>query len=249
MGTKQVIDSQTKTLVCVMSIMLFLIVVFYGCSFGEPEEQPPVFGIVLSFDDYHPYEWGKHFDLFDKYGAKVTFFVTSGSVSNFMLDAQNRGHEIGFHTISHPRLPELSREQFFYETVSRIGIFRDAGIELTSFAYTFGDYEPWMNYELLKYYKIVRGAVGISMYTKDEMKSGFITATSIDNIQFSCDASFRYEISKRLELAKDYGKIVNLYSHNISNCDWGITPERLNFVLQKAKKLGLIFYTYRDLQE
>ncbi|MDR2621485.1 MAG: polysaccharide deacetylase family protein, partial [Dysgonamonadaceae bacterium] len=140
-------------------------------------------GIVLGFDDYHPETWEQYFDLLDKYNAKVTFFVVAGTVSPFMLRAQNRGHEIGFHTINHLKLTGLSRKQFFEQTVSRISLFQEAGIELTTFAYPCGAYKSWMHNELLQYYKVVRGFKRFRLYDKQDMQSGFIHSKSIDNIR------------------------------------------------------------------
>jgi peptidoglycan/xylan/chitin deacetylase (PgdA/CDA1 family) len=228
--------------------LFILLIVLNSCSFDTPEEYSNTPGIVLSFDDYYPETWEQHFDLFDEYGAKVTFFVKGGSVTKFMLDAQNRGHEIGYHTVNHLHLPKLSIEQFYEETISRISIFRDAGIELTSFAYPFGEYNSWMHEELLKYYKIVRGFSKFKRYTMDEMKSGFIDSKSIDNIKYKSEIYFQSSIDNMLQSAKHYGKIITLTSHKISDDEWGITSERLEYVLNKCQEYGLTFYRYNDLQ-
>ncbi|MDR1527431.1 MAG: polysaccharide deacetylase family protein [Dysgonamonadaceae bacterium] len=205
-------------------------------------------GIVLGFDDYHPETWEQSFDLLDKYNAKVTFFVTAGSVSPFMFHAQDRGHEIGYHTANHCRLPGLSKEPFFEQTISRMSLFQGAGIELTTFAYPYGAYEPWMHDELLKYYKVVRGFKRFRLYDKQEMKSGFIHSKSIDNIRHKSGTVFQWTIDKMLKAAQQQGKIVPLTSHNISGDGWGITPERLEYVLQKGQEYGIPFYRYNDLQ-
>ena len=242
--------------------IFFLLVILNGCSFCFEDSKKS--GVVLGFDDYYPMTWEQHFDLFDKYGATVTFFVLGDTVSDFMTHAINRGHEIGYHTISHLRLSELSKEQFFEETISRISIFRDAGVVLTSFAYPFGNYETWMHSELLQYYKIVRGFDGKFFYTKNEMKSGFISSKSIDNINYKTvgflskrinlkykilqDMYFKRTVNKMFRSARKQGKIITLTSHCISDKDWGITPKRLEYVLRKGKKCDLTFYTYKSLQ-
>jgi len=205
-------------------------------------------GIVFSFDDRTYEQWEKQLDLFSKYNTKVTFFVTDDSVTNFMLKAQDRGHEIGYHTITHPHLSELSKEEFYKETISCIGLFKDAGIELTSFAYPFGDFQPWMHDELLKYYKILRGFDSFIHYTLDEMKSGFVISASIDAINHQQEEIFQKNINDMLQSAVDSRKIINLTTHEISDYEWGITPERLEYFLKKCREYGLTFYTYKDLQ-
>ena len=227
-------------------LVSFVFYVIYSINIREKEKNP---GIVLSFDDYFPDAWENYFDLFDKYNVKVTFFVTKDSVTQFMLNAQKRGYEIGYHTISHPSLPALTKEQFYKETISCIDVFRQNGIKLTSFAYTFGNYEEWMHEELLKYYKIVRGFGGIlKPYKINDLKFGFIDSDSIDNYTWKTDLSFRRRINKAIQMAKVSGKIVILTSHSISSEDWAITPERLEYLLKKAQKNSLTFYTFRDLQ-
>lgn len=231
------------------SILLFLLIFCYGCSLDDSKEYGITPGIVLSFDDYHISTWEQNFDLFDKYNAKVTFFVTGSSVTEFMLSAQERGHEIGYHTIHHFHLPQLTREEFFEEAISSVSVFKESGIELTSFAYPYGDYKPWMNDELLKYYSIIRGFNGFKRYLFDEMKSGFIISASIDNINYKSETGFRDNINDMVKSARDYGKIINFTSHSISGNDWGITPGRLEYVLKTCQEYGLTFYRYKDFQE
>jgi peptidoglycan/xylan/chitin deacetylase (PgdA/CDA1 family) len=207
-------------------------------------------GIILSFDDYFPDSWKENFDLFAKYNANVTFFVQLESPTPFCFAAQTWGHEIGYHTISHPSLPTLTKERFFEETISRIDLFRNKGIELTSFAYPFGFYEEWMHNELLKYYQIVRG-FGVSTFTYNisDMKYGFVYSKSIDNIIYKSEKCFQEDITKILEFAREnQNTVVLLTSHNIGTDDWGITVERLEFILKKGNELNLVFYTYKDLQ-
>jgi len=241
------------------NVLFFLVVIINGCSFSDLKEHKNTVkvstpGIVLGFDDYYPISWGQHLDLFDKYGVKVTFFVTGNSVTDFMLNIQNRGHEIGYHTINHLDLRKLSEKQFFGETISQTSIFKDAGIELTSFAYPYGVYQLWMHDELLKYYKIVRGsdAFDLKHYTINDMKSGFIDSLSIDNIMYRLAAynrgDFYHHIDAILKSAKENKSIIVLTLHSISDHDWGITPERLEYIFQKSREYGLKFYRFRDFQ-
>jgi peptidoglycan/xylan/chitin deacetylase (PgdA/CDA1 family) len=224
--------------------------VLVSCPNGSNDDEPygTVPGVVLGFDDYSPRSWEQHFDLFDRYGVKVTFFCVANVVTDFMLNAQNRGHEIAYHTISHPHLPEVSREQFFEQTISRINVFNEGGIELTTFAYPYGDYQMWMNDELLKYYKVVRGFSGSRNFTLEEMRYGFVDSRSIDNITYSSKFAFNNMIDSILLMTKRRKTIAVLTSHQINSEDWGITTERLEYVLKKGKEIGLKFYTYKDLQ-
>jgi len=261
--------SRRTLLISIICFLLFTAGIFFlafnACT-NDSENNP---GIILGFDDYFPIAWEQHFNLFEKYNAKVIFFVQSDTVTQFMLDAQARGHEIGYHTINHPSLPSTTTEKFFEETISRIQVFQAAGIELTSFAYPYGRYDPWMHDELLKYYKIVRGNVSsFRPYSIIDLKSGFFVSSSIDNIKykwelnfrssrqfqnkiakmFPSEVQFRCDIWRMVKCAKKTGKIIILTSHNISTDNYAITPERLEYVLKTSQKKGLRFYTFKDLQ-
>ena len=238
---------QTHLILKICCILLFAI--FTGCNLDNSDTRDNP-GIVLAFDDYFPETWEPYFDLFDRYEAKVTFFVMGNSVTQFMLHAQSRGHEIGYHTINHPHLPEISKEQFFKQTISCIDTFRDAGIDLSTFAYTYGEYKSWMHKELLQYYKVVRGfnENNFRLYGQNDIKFGFIDAKSIDNIKYESEAAFKKAIDNMVGLAKKRGKIIALTSHRISGYIWGITPERLEYVLAKCQENELTFYRYKDLQ-
>lgn len=206
-------------------------------------------GILLSFDDYYRNIWEQYFNLFDRYKARVTFFV-QGTYNPFYNDVQKRGHEVGYHTLSHLNLSKISREAFYTETVSQVKNFRNAGVPLSSFAYPYGLHESWMNEELLKTFKIIRGFnTGFQIYKRAAIKDGFIISKSIDNLYFRQDDDFRAAIDLMLRTVKflEQDLVLPISSHTISdNTRWGIKPERLEYLLQSAGKLRLNFYRYSD---
>ena len=80
------------------------------------------------------------------------------------------------------------------------------------------------------------------------MKTGFLESASIDNIMYKTEKSFQDFVNSALGLAKEYGKIIILFTHRISKDDYAITPERLEYVLIKCQEYGLPFYRYKDFQ-
>jgi peptidoglycan/xylan/chitin deacetylase (PgdA/CDA1 family) len=166
------------------TVSLFVLISITSCSFDALNTGDNNSGIVLGFDDYNPVTWEENFDLFDKYNARVTFFVKLDSPTPFCYAAQARGHEIGYHIIHHPNLSTLNKAQFLAETVDLIAVFAGLGINLTTFAYPYGVYEDWMHEELLRHYKVVRGFYAFHLYNRDDMKYGFIDSTSIDNTSY-----------------------------------------------------------------
>jgi len=207
-------------------------------------------GILLTFDDDHEEAWKENFDLLDSYNAKATFFV-QGECSSFCHAALERGHDIGYHTKNHLNLKNVSREVFIRETLTPVESFKKAGIPLYSFAYPYGFFDPWMHDELLKHYPLIRGyGVTFRLYNKTQIRSGFISSKAIDNTLFKKDEDFKTAVDIMLRTVKFIGGdlVLPLTTHNISNtASWGIKPERLEYLLQTANDLQLVFYTYRDL--
>ena len=70
--------------------------------------------IALTFDD-GPGPYTAHLlDILDQYGAKATFFLIGSKVSgqaSVVRSIQERGHQLGNHSWSHPELPKLSVDQ------------------------------------------------------------------------------------------------------------------------------------------
>jgi hypothetical protein len=206
-------------------------------------------GVLLSLDDDYLAEWREYFDLFDQYGAKITFFVTGG-YSSFCTEALDRGHDIGCHTMNHLNLPKVSREQFFQETLGTVESFREAGVPLRSFAYPFGLSEPWMREVLAGTFTVQRGfGVRYRLYDRAAVKAGYIVSISIDNITYKTDEEFEAALTMMLRAAKFIGgdSIVPLTTHTIDeDADWGISPRRLEFLFKTMADLKMRFYRYGD---
>ena len=206
-------------------------------------------GILLAFDDYNEQNWESYFDLFDQYDVRVTFFVNAYYPTEFCLRAIECGHEIGFHTLGHANLREVTKEEFIVQAIDPIEVFKEHGVELTSFAYPYGAYEAWMNEELLEHYDVVRGAYYYQLYNKSEFQKEFVESKPIDNYYYATDEAFQEDITQMLtEASQNEGTIVSLYSHAIDGGDWCVSAERLEYIFQKAKELNLKFYIYKDLQ-
>lgn len=207
-------------------------------------------GILLAFDDYNPDNWRKYFEFFEEKGVHVTFFVSLEEPTDFCHEALERGHDVGFHTIGHVRVTELSEEELFKRVIDPIETFRKDGIELTSFAYPYGDHNDELDAKLLNYYKVVRGAYFYDLHGKADLRHGYVDAFPIDNHYLGDDAEFQKQVDAILkELSDNVGAVACLYSHTIDGGDWCVTKEHLEYLIEKADELGLKFYTFRELQE
>jgi peptidoglycan/xylan/chitin deacetylase (PgdA/CDA1 family) len=246
-------------------------------------------GLLLSFDDDYWRTWRQYFDFFERFGARVTFFVqgalepsgaafaaagdaansgafsgnitaiadnggfdSGGGLADFCLEALARGHDIGFHSVSHRDLTKVSRAVFDSETVGGAAAFAGAGIPLSAFAFPFGFSQPWMEDALAPVFGITRGyGTKFRFYHPKEISGGHIISKAIDNTVYPDDGVFEREIRLMLLAAKFTGStnIIPFTTHDIAdNAKWGITPARLELLLRTAKELKLRFYTYRDFR-
>lgn len=207
-------------------------------------------GIVLAFDDYSANTWEEHFDLFDKYNVKVTFFVNTYEPTEFCFNAIEHGHEIAYHTATHVNLTGITEDEIYQQAIAPIEVFREQGIELTTFAYPYGEYNEELNELLLQHYNILRGAWYYQLAGKHEMRHGFVESLSIDNINYNSEEGFRDQIDFVLEeLSNNKGAVVGLYSHAIDDGAWCVQEERLEYIFQRAQEMGIQFYTYKELQK
>ena len=213
--------------------------------------RPGTAGILLSFDDDYVIAWEQYLDLFDKYEARVTFFM-QGEFDPFSLKALERGHDIGFHSISHPDLRRISRSDFFKETIEGAQLFRKEGVPVSSFAFPFGFSEPWMYEVLFPSFDVLRGyGVTFRIYNLYEIKSAFISSRAVDNTVIRSDENFDRIIISMLRTVKfmDGNWVLPLTTHDISDAAWAITPRRLEFLLSMTAELGLKFYRFSDISD
>jgi peptidoglycan/xylan/chitin deacetylase (PgdA/CDA1 family) len=211
-------------------------------------------GLLLSFDDDYTDSWERYFDLFDKYKARVTFFINgkanAGKTGAFCARALNRGHDVGYHSLSHKDLRKISREEFNREAIEPVRSFRDAGFPVSSFAYPFGFAEPWMHDALLRSFSVLRGyGTTFRLYSKEQIGNRYISSRAIDNTVIPYDEDFYRAVNLMLKTVKfiDKNLVLPLTTHDISaSAQWGISPRRLEFLLKTASDLGLAFYCYGD---
>jgi peptidoglycan/xylan/chitin deacetylase (PgdA/CDA1 family) len=78
-----------------------------------------------------------------------TFYITDGSVGDRsylswreIRSLASAGHEIGGHTVDHPHLSELGREDQREQICVNRERLLERGFEVTSFAYPFGEADP-----------------------------------------------------------------------------------------------------------
>ncbi len=208
-------------------------------------------GILLAFDDYNEGTWRQAMELFDKYDVNVTFFINAYEPTDFCYDAIERGHEIAFHGAVHENMTDLSEQEVYDIAISPIEVFKENGIELTTFAYPGGAHNDALDEMLLPHYNILRGAWYKEIHPKCDLRHGFIEAMPIDNYYYPTQESFETAIDSVLnEVSQTKGVVVCLYSHSVDDGgDWCIAWDKLEYLLKKAQEMNLQFYTFKELEE
>jgi Polysaccharide deacetylase len=123
-------------------------------------------GLAFSFDDHDLAGWHPLRSMFDRYGAKVTFFVSSfWSLSEEDLgklrDLAADGHAIEYHSTFHENAEEYSRangvERYVEDDIlPDLQRMREAGFDPTSFAYPFGARTAATDAALLQHFRLLR---------------------------------------------------------------------------------------------
>ena len=205
-------------------------------------------GLLISMDDDFFEAWENNFDMFDKYEARITFFI-QGMYTPFMEKAINRGHDIGYHSLNHKDLRRMSYRNLLIEVIEPAENIRKNNIPLLSFAFPFGFSDSQSREILFEHFYILRGyGTTLRIYKENEINSGYIISRAIDNIVIPDEDNYDRLINLMLRTVKFLGDgwILPLTTHDISDTSWGITLQRLEFLLQTAKDLGLRFYCYSD---
>jgi peptidoglycan/xylan/chitin deacetylase (PgdA/CDA1 family) len=123
-------------------------------------------GIALSLDDSSVDAWYAQRDLFARYGARITFFVTRYAI---LQDAERAelaelaadGHELQAHTVKHLRAPEYVDDHgldayMTEEAQPSIDVLRGDGYDVQAFAYPFGARTEELDHALLERVPVVR---------------------------------------------------------------------------------------------
>lgn len=216
-------------------------------------------GIAVTWDDCYVDDWYNARDLFKKYNARCTFFV-----SNFtsldearvkkLLQLQEDGHEIACHTFSHKDAVlynmDYGMESYIEkEILPELDSMRSRGFNPEAFAYPFGSRNSETDEALLKYFRILRGtSYGNKGTLYSWGRTRILQGTGIDesyNVPIESIYSMLNEAGEGREVAVFYGHRI---TEDTLNVPAGTTTyKRLESILKKASDLGLTFFTASEL--
>ncbi|MCF2490412.1 polysaccharide deacetylase family protein [Dyadobacter sp. CY347] len=234
-------------------------------------------GVAISFDDHFINEWFALRPIFQKYNAKVTFFVTcpdsltADEVSK-LKTLQSDGHEIGFHGTIHGKSTELimaGPENYKkIELAPGLSYMAKAGFNPTSYAHPGGNHNDQVDSVLLASgFKILRDVaisrrkiMGFQMYALAPRLMPWIyydfdSERIVDALLIDEDSGLtEAEMKEALEKAKTDNKALMLFGHEPlygkpKNGEYGFDVPFLEQILKEADRQKLKFYTMSELAD
>ncbi|MFZ3074351.1 MAG: polysaccharide deacetylase family protein [Minisyncoccales bacterium] len=170
-------------------------------SFSVLEETAFSRGMVsITFDDGFANVYNNALPILDQYGFKTTQYIVSGAIgSQTKLDLPTMtrsqiaamcaaGHEIGSHTVTHPRLTSLNAKKLNSELSSSKNALNAICAPVSSLAIPYGDYNDNVINAAKKYYGSVRTSDGgentLIGFDPHRIKTQYVMdTTTIDEIE------------------------------------------------------------------
>jgi hypothetical protein len=133
-------------------------------------------GVALSFDDTSVDAWFALRDLFDRYHARVTFFVSryhglGPEQRDELKTLASDGHDIEAHSVQHMRAPEYVENHglnaYVHDEVDpSIAILEHDGFEVHAFAYPFGARTGELDRAIAKRVPVIRSITYTYMFAE-----------------------------------------------------------------------------------
>ena len=231
-------------------------------------------GFALSFDDRTVHEWYELRDLFQRYNARATFYVTQSDSLQAdeitkLRHLQEVGCEIGSHGFRHVDVHEFLKENtpdayMKHEIHPSVQHLNDLGFQVRTFAYPYGANHESVEPHLEKHFVLTRDIYSLrhtlfglhldkpitnadAIYYDGTPQKRFLALT-IDNES----GVTKKNITQALHRAKKRGEIVLFYGHKPElNSDnsypLGTDIELLEHMFKTAQELGLYSYTMNEV--
>ncbi len=232
-------------------------------------------GLCLTFDDLYVENWCSMRWLFDKMNVRVTFCVchlhqaTPEQIFG-LHQLQDDGHEIAFHSRTHPKLiPYLEKHGLDHwvehEIDAGIAEHREHGFPATSFAYPFHAHTEETLKATASRFKLIRAATHRTVTEATLPDRVYKTPgadNAVDNIG-SLDVmhrSFRGWAwqAKVLDTVAEHQGVGVLVGHNIipksvkagqAESGFHSNPRHVRRLLNMASNRGLRFYTMSEFAD
>lgn len=260
----------TRTLYVVFFVAVLLSTIccgFIGITSCSNRTIEP--GIMLTFDDKAIENWYSARDLFNKYHAKATFFITrpyllTEEELNMMRALQEDGHVFGSHSYDHKNAIEClksnSLDDYIKEEITpAIQLMTEQGFVPKSFAYPYGSHTSELDQALLKFFSVLRATVVTTDAVRiKNLNKAYISNNNMGKILYGVGIDNGYgntldEIIEGMDRTKKNGEILVFYSHVIKEKPdhdekYAISTSILEKILKYASENNLRFYTALEVE-
>jgi peptidoglycan-N-acetylglucosamine deacetylase len=237
----------------ILLLLAILFIFFTGCRKGIPEGELEQGQIAITFDDNTVENWHKHLALLDSLNIKATFYVSHYHTFNkqqktWLKEIAAHGHEIAFHTATHPDLAKEVSKNGLAATEEKeikrdLRMMQEDGYNPTDFAYPFGSHTSQLNTCLLRTFKSVRALSNQQNYNlslvKEAGEGKVLYGANVDN-----NSRLKEDgILSLIEKAQDHHDCLVMVAHQIAvpNAQLKITRERLQYIARLAQEHNLRF--------
>jgi len=219
-----------------------------------PDPAEEAGGLILSFDDFS-FSWLEMIPLLEKYGVHATFYISVAKLEDDNLsvlkELQYSGHEIGWHTSTHPnmrKIPVSMRSEAIDREIRDplLELKKSLHRDIVAFAYPYGLSDKDWESRLLDVFTSTRGFCRTPRYySPDELNERqHFVAASLDNLYYRPDSGeewmpFPLFCDRVLNEIEQSGRYVVLASHGMNDNAWGITRNNVEILLAKAQKEGI----------
>lgn len=250
---------------------VLFVLLLNSCQHESSDRLP---GIALSFDDRFIKEWYALRPVFQKYNARVTFYITqfdslTADEIAQLKQLQQDGHEIGCHGAIHTNsinyVRQSSMQQYLNDEIYPIlRSMNQHGFQPTSFAHPGGAHNSTVDRELLKHFVLLRDVAllerkifGIPLRWNIRFMPGiynhFDNNPTVDALLFDEGSGVDMsDLTVGLHKAKEEGSVLMLFGHkpyrrSVDPGGYGFLIGRLDSVLAESQRLGLKTYTMSEL--
>lgn len=238
------------------TVLLLLAIFFIGfssCRKAVPEGDLEQGQIALTFDDNSIENWQRHLSLLDSLNIKATFYVSHYHTFNkqqktWLKEIEAHGHEIAFHTATHPDLAKEVVKNGLAATEEKeiktdLRLMQADGYHPTDFAYPFGSHTSQLNTCLLRTFKSVRALSNQQNYNlslvKEAGEGKVLYGANVDN-----NSRLKEDgILSLMDKAREHHDCLVIVAHQIAvpNVQLKITRERLQYIARLAEERNLRF--------
>lgn len=237
------------------SFLLCLAILFFAACRKDLTGRLPSGQLALTFDDASVENWYQHLDLLDSLKIKATFYVSAYHTFNTvqkqkLKEIARRGHEIAYHTATHPDLvKEVSRNGMAQtearEINSDLALLKADGYDVTNFAYPYGSHSIQLDKCLLRRFKSVRALSNQQNYEKSLVKESgdwkVLYGANVDN-----NSRLKNDgILSLIDKAREHNDCLVMVAHQINNPSLRlqISKERLLLLSRAAAERSMEFVT------